>query len=329
VSTDAREAVTLVEGGAMAEREPTPKRTPHDGVPPGDGAEQLAREFLQHRPRLLGVAYRLLGTMWDAEDIVADAMVRWLNVEQEQIRDPAAFLITMVTRRALDQLRSARVARERYTGEWLPEPIGTEPSPVDPLDTVERRESVSLAALRMMERLTPPERAVFVLHEAFAVPHAEIADVLDITPTHSRQHLHRARSHLEGADPPFDVEDRTHDTLFERFLAALEDGDLDRVRNVLADDVVAYSDGGGKARAARRPVTGVEEVVGYFGALRRHHSIRVERRVEVNGEAAALLWFGRQYQLLAVDVRAGHVSEIYSIMNPDKLEYLSRQLAAQ
>jgi RNA polymerase sigma-70 factor (ECF subfamily) len=313
----------------MVQSEPTPERIPDNGVPPGNGAEELAREFLQLRPRLLGVAYRLLGTMWDAEDVVADAMVRWLAVDREQIRDPAAFLITMVTRRALDQLRSARVARERYTGEWLPEPIGTQPSPLDPLETVERRESVSLAALRMMERLTPPERAVFVLHEAFAVPHAEIADVLDITPAHSRQHLHRARSHLEGADRRLDVEDRAHDTVFERFLAALEDGDLDRVRDILADDVVAYSDGGGKARAARRPIAGVEEVVGYFGALRRHHSIRVERRAEVNGKAAALLWFGRQYQLLAVDVRGAHISEIYSIMNPDKLEYLSRQLTAQ
>ncbi|HEY6745173.1 MAG TPA: RNA polymerase sigma factor SigJ [Mycobacteriales bacterium] len=314
----------------MAQREPTtPDPAVGDGMSPGAGAEALAREFLQHRPRLLGVAYRLLGTIWDAEDIVADAMVRWLDVEREQIRDPEGFLITMVTRRALDQLRSARVARERYTGEWLPEPVGTEPSPLDPLDTVERRESVSLATLRMMERLTPPERAVFVLHEAFDVPHAEIADVLDITAAHSRQHLHRARCHLGDADRRFDIEDRAHGTLFERFLGALEDGDLDRLRDVLADDAVAYSDGGGKARAARQPVAGAEEVVAFFGALRRHRSIEVERRVEVNGRPAALLWFGRQYQLLAVDVRAGHIREIHSIMNPDKLEYLSRQLATQ
>src|ERR687897_2990174 len=236
---------------AMAHREPIAEAVVADRTL-GYSAEHLAREFMEQRPRLLGIAYRLLGTMWDAEDIVADAMVRWLAVDREQVREPAAFLTTMVTRRALDQLRSARVARESYTGEWLPEPIGTAPSPLDPLDTVERRESVSLATLRMMEQLTPPERAVFVLHEAFDVPHAAIADVLDISQDSSRQHLHRARSHLEGADPPFDVEHRTHDTLFERFLAALEDGDLDRVRNVLADDVVAYSDGGGKARAARR-----------------------------------------------------------------------------
>jgi RNA polymerase sigma-70 factor, ECF subfamily len=318
----------LVEGGAMVHREQNPERSP-GGVAGGGGAEERAREFLVHRPRLLGVAYRLLGTMWDAEDVVADAMVRWLDVDRDQIRDPAAFLVTMVTRRALDQLRSARVTRERYTGEWLPEPVGTEPSPLGPLDTVERRESVSFAALRLMERLTPPERAVFVLHEAFAVPHAEIADVLHITPAHSRQHLHRARGHLEGAARRVDQRDPGADTLFERFLDALEHGDLARVRDILADDVVAYSDGGGKARASRRPVAGVEQVLAYFGALRRHHQVHVEHRIQVNGGDAALLWFGRQYQLLAVDVRAGHVTEIYSIMNPDKLEYLAEQLAVQ
>ena len=151
----------------MADREPDP--------------EALAREFLEHRPRLLGIAYRMLGSMWDAEDVIEDAMVRWLDIDRTQIRESAAFLTTMVTRRALDQLRSARVTRERYVGPWLPEPILTERSPLDPLDTVERRESVSLATLRMMEQLTPPERAVFVLHEAFDIPHTEIAVVLDIT----------------------------------------------------------------------------------------------------------------------------------------------------
>ena len=138
------------------------------------GADELAPEFISHRPRLLGIAYRMLGSMWDAEDTVDDAMVRGSTSTGTQIREPAAFLTTMVTRRALDQLRSARVARERYIGPWLPEPVATNPSPLDPLDTVERRESVSLATLRMMEQLTPPERAVFVLHEAFDLPHERL-----------------------------------------------------------------------------------------------------------------------------------------------------------
>jgi RNA polymerase sigma-70 factor (ECF subfamily) len=314
---------------AMADREPSTDGGAGDGTSLGEGAEKQAREFMEHRPRLLGIAYRLLGSMWDAEDIVADAMVRWLGIDREQIREPAAFLRTMVTRRALDQLRSARVARESYIGEWLPEPIGTEPSPLDPLDTVERRESVSLATLRMMEQLTPPERAVFVLHEAFEVPHAEIAAVLDITMDNSRQHLHRARSHIGDTNRPFQPETAAHGQLFERFLGALEGGDLDQLQDVLTADAVAYSDGGGKARAVRYPLVGVDKVVAFFGALRRHHRIQVEERIEVNGRPAALLWFGRQYQLLAVDVRAGKIREVHSIMNPDKLEYLRRQLAGQ
>lgn len=313
---------------AMANREPTAESVAADRSL-GESAEQLALEFLEQRPRLLGIAYRLLGTMWDAEDIVADAMVRWLAVDREQVRDPAAFLTTMVTRRALDQLRSARVTRERYTGEWLPEPIGTAPSPLDPLDTVERRESVSLATLRMMEQLTPPERAVFVLHEAFALPHAAIAEVLDISQDNSRQHLHRARVRIGDGKRRFDPEPAEHSTLFERFLGALETGDLHELQDVLTSDAVAYSDGGGKARAAQHPIVGVDKIVAFFGALRRHHPIRVERRIEVNGQPGALLWFGRQYQLLTVDRQDGKIREIQSIMNPDKLEYLRRQLSGQ
>lgn len=311
----------------MAHPDPNAEAVAGDS-PLDEDLEQLARAFMEHRPRLLGIAYRMLGTMWDAEDIVADAMVRWLAVDREQVREPAAFLTTMVTRRSLDQLRSARVARECYTGEWLPEPVRTDRSPFDPLDTVERRESVSLATLRMMERLTPPERAVFVLHEAFDMPHGAIADVLDISPAGSRQHLRRARAHIGGGNRRFHPEPEAHGTLFERFLGALESGDLDALRDVLATDAVAYSDGGGKARAARRPVVGAESVVAFIGALRRHHAIEVERTIEVNGRPGALLWFGGQYQLLAIDARGGEVREVHSIMNPDKLRYLRGQLAA-
>jgi RNA polymerase sigma-70 factor (ECF subfamily) len=290
--------------------------------------DELVREFLEHRPRLLGIAYRLLGSMWDAEDVVEDAMVRWLAVDRATIRVPAAFLTTMVTRRALDQLRSARVTRERYVGPWLPEPIATGSSPLDPLDAVERRETVSLAALRMMEQLTPAERAVFVLHEAFDIPHAEIADVLDITADSSRQHLHRARSHLGADEPRFPAEEAVHDELFERFLEALERGDLDQLQDVLAADVVAYSDGGGRARAARQPIVGAERVLAFSSRLRRRHPVTVDRRLEVNGQRGALLWFGREHPLLDVDVRSGAIREVHWILNPDKLSYLRSQLEA-
>ncbi len=311
---------------AMRDEEPNSETVAHPNEL-GDRVEELAREFMDHRPRLLGIAYRMLGTMWDAEDIVADVMVRWLAIDRDQVREPQAFLTTMVTRRALDQLRSARVTRESYTGEWLPEPVGTERWPMDPLDSVERRESVSLATLRMMEQLTPPERAVFVLHEAFDMPHAAIADTLDISLESSRQHLHRARAHIGDDAKRFAPEPAAHSALFEHFLSALEVGDLEPLQVALSSDAVAYSDGGGRARAARRAVVGVDKVLEFFGALRRHHSIRVDRRVQVNGQPGALLWFGRQYQLLTVAVRGDRIHEVHSIMNPDKLEYLRRQLA--
>ena len=288
--------------------------------------DELSREFTEYRSRLLGVAYRMLGSAWDAEDVVAEAMVRWLRVDRSRIDEPLAYLTTIVTRLAIDQLRSARVARERYVGEWLPEPVLTAPSPLGPLDTVERREAVSLATLRMMETLTPPERAVLVLHEAFELPHAEIAGILGISESAARQHLHRARSRVHrGAEPASAV---VHDEALDRFLAALENGDLSGVQALLAADVVAYSDGGGKARAARVPITGADRVLHFYAALCRPYRVRDIEKVEVNGRAAAVLWFGRQYLLLAVDVRDGTIHEIHSILNPDKLDYLRRQRAA-
>jgi RNA polymerase sigma-70 factor (ECF subfamily) len=287
--------------------------------------DELSREFTEYRSRLLGVAYRMLGSAWDAEDVVAEAMVRWLRVDRGRVEEPLAFLTTIVTRLAIDQLRSARVKRECYVGEWLPEPMLTAPSPLGPLDTVERREAVSLATLRMMETLSPPERAVLVLHEAFELPHAEIAGILGMTESAARQHLHRARAKIHREVEPASPE--VHDDAFERFLAALENGDLSEVQDLLAADVVAYSDGGGKARAARTPIVGAERVMHFFGALRRRYAVRDVETLDVNGRPAAVLWFGRQYLLLSVDVGDGGIREIHSILNPDKLGYLRRQRA--
>ena len=296
-------------------RDPAPRMT----------VDAFAQDFAELRPRLLGIAYRMLGSAWDAEDVVAEAMVRWLHVDRTQIHEPLAFLTTVVTRLAIDQLRSARVTRETYVGEWLPEPIATDPSPVGPLDTVERRETVSLATLRMMEALTPPERAVLVLHEAFDLTHAEIGAILDISEDGARQHLHRARRRLRRDAGPRERAD--HDASLDRFLRALEDGDLARVQDLLAADVVSYSDGGGKARAARRPVHGPDGVGRLVGALRRRHSIRDVRRLDVNGMTAATFWFGRQFVLLAVDVAGREIREIHWMLNPDKLRYLREQRA--
>jgi RNA polymerase sigma-70 factor (ECF subfamily) len=287
-------------------------------------ADDLAREFTELRPRLLGIAYRMLGSAWDAEDVVADALLRWLRVDRARIREPVAFLTRMVTRLAIDHLRSARVARERYVGEWLPEPVLTEPSPLGPLDTVERREAVSLATLRMMESLSPTERAVLVLHEAFDLTHAEIAGVLGITEVGARQHLRRARARVDRDRTP--SRPQVHDAAMARFLAALEAGDLSGVQDLLAADVVAYSDGGGKARAAHRPLVGAGTVVRFLEALLRRVDVGDVRTVDANGWTAAMLRFGRQHALLALDVRDGRIQEIHWILNPDKLRYVGRQL---
>jgi RNA polymerase sigma-70 factor (ECF subfamily) len=292
-------------------------------------SDDLSREFTALRPRLLAVAYRMLGSIWDAEDVVGDTLLRWMAVDRSTVREPIAYLTTMVTRRAIDQLRSARATRESYVGEWLPEPLLTDPSPLGPLDTVERREAVSLATLRMMEALTPPERAVLVLHEAFDLSHAEIADVLEISEAGARQHLRRARSHLADGQARGRSDPEGHDRYLDRFLTALEHGDLSEVQDLLADDVVAYADGGGKAHAARFPIVGRPRGVKFFDALRRRYAVEVTDRVEVNGYPAALLWFGAGRQVLAVEVRAGKICEVHSLRNPDKLTYLDRQVAAR
>ena len=294
----------------------------------GVTGDVLAAEFVEHRPRLIGIAYRLLGSAWDAEDVVAEAAIRWLAVDRDEILEPAAFLTTVVTRLALDQLRSARATRDRYVGEWLPEPVATGPG-VAPLDTLERRDDVSLATLRMMEALTPPERAVVVLHDALATPHADIAAVLDITEAGARQHLRRARARLQTEGPRFAPDRSEHDALFERVLTAFEQGEVDALEQVLAADVVAYSDGGGKARAARYPIVGTEAVTSFFGSLSRRLGVADVRRIGVNGGPGALLRFGRQTQVLTVAVADGRVTEIDSVMNPDKLRYIQAQLAAQ
>jgi RNA polymerase sigma-70 factor (ECF subfamily) len=183
---------------------------------PADGTE----EFLVLRPRLLGIAYRLLGSMWDAEDVVADAMERWLRTDRAEVRQPAAFLTTVVSRLAIDQLRSARATRETYVGPWLPEPVSTAPPPFDPLDSLVKRETLSLATLRLMEQLTPPERAVFVLREAFDIPYAQISEILDVSDGNARQLLHRAQAKLSTDRRRSEPAAAEHSALLEGLLRA-------------------------------------------------------------------------------------------------------------
>ena len=310
----------------MARRLPRRTNRTGDGgdrLRPDDGSEQ----FLALRPRLLGIAYRMLGSMWDAEDVVADAMERWLRTDREQIVAPAAFLTTVVSRLALDHLRRARVTRETYTGPWLPEPVIVDTELLDPLDTIVSRETLSLATLRLMEQLTPPERAVFVLREAFDIPYAQVAEILDVSVAQARQLRHRADRKLEQGRRRAVADTHEHAELLDRLLAATGSGELDRLGDLLAADVIAYSDGGGKARAARRPIVGRKKVVAFItGLMRKFGPSPSVVAVSVNATPAVRLTIGGQQQLVALEVADGEITSIFTVLNPDKLSYLDRQM---
>ncbi|MEV0494958.1 RNA polymerase sigma-70 factor [Streptomyces atratus] len=277
-------------------------------------------EFEAHRPLLLGLAYRLLGSMWDAEDTVQDAYLRWTAADRAEVREPRAFLITIVSRLALDQLRSARVTREAYTGPWLPEPVAT--GSLGPLDTAELRDTVAYATVRLMERLTPPERAVFVLREAFGLPHGDIAEIVDATPAHCRQMYHRARRHLTDGRDRFQPTDEDHGRLLTRFLEAACGGDLSGLTELLSEDVAVWNDGGGKVRAALHPVTGRKHAIAFVTGLVTRYSMGEARLVDTNGHPALLTTFDGGEQLVALDVRDGRIHSIFAVLNPDKLTHV-------
>src|SRR6266851_5035538 len=215
--------------------------------------------FQAHRSRLFGVAYRMLGSASDAEDVVQDAWLRYSNARPADLRSPAAYLTTIVTRLCLDRLKSARTAREEYVGPWLPEPLVTDEAP-GPERSVALAESVTLAFMVLLETLSPEERAVFLLREVFDHEYDEIAGMLDTTPANCRQLFHRAKTHLADRRPRFRDAAGEKRPLVSRFVAALRAGDADELMSVLAEDVGFWSDGGGKVLAARRPVFGREQV---------------------------------------------------------------------
>ena len=274
-------------------------------------------EFEEHRGLLLGVAYRLLGSMWDAEDVVQEAFLRWSGADRSGVRSVRAFLITVVTRLALDQLGSARSRRETYPGPWLPEPVAGDQ--VGPLDTVELRESLSYATLHLLERLTPPERAVVVLREAFQLPYEDIAEAVGVSAASCRQLFRRGKARLGEDDRRMVAGEGEHRRLLERFMAAAAGGDLAELTSVLAEDVVAYNDGGGKVRAALRPVVGRDRVIAFVAGLVRRFGLDSHSWIDVNGGVGLRIGMSGSQQVLAVDVRDGRISSLYAILNPSKL----------
>src|SRR5947207_1944223 len=206
--------------------------------------------FNQYRALLFSIAYRMVGSVTDAEDLLQDAFIRWQQAGDSDIRSPKAFLITIVSRLCINHLQSARVQREEYVGQWLPEPLATDPAS-DPAGILRADESISMAFLVMLERLTPVERAVLLLHEVFDYTHADIATALGLSEANCRQILRRAQQHVRAVRPRFTASAREHDALLEQFRQAAKHGDMNRLLWQLSNDVVLYSDGGGKATAVR------------------------------------------------------------------------------
>jgi RNA polymerase sigma-70 factor, ECF subfamily len=286
-------------------------------APPSVTAEEL-------RPLMLSIAYRMVGSFSEAEDIVQEAFLR-LH-EAGEVESPKAWLSTVVTRLAIDHLRSARVRREQYPGTWLPEPVLADPAP----DAAVRAESLSMAVLVLLERLSPVERAVFVLREAFDYGYDEIAEIVGKSPANVRQLAVRARRHVDERRPRFEPSREQREELARRFIAALWEGETEPLVEMLAEDAAFYGDGGGKAPAIGRPVHGAEAIARMLVGFRRVAGRRGDsiRRAEVNGQPG-LLGFdaeGRLIAAMSMEVSDGVVHAIRSAVNPDKLAHISRTI---
>lgn len=271
--------------------------------------------FTELRDLLFTVAYELLGSAADAEDVVQDSWLRWREVDHATVRDARAYLVRTVTRQALNRMRTARRRREEYVGPWLPEPVVTTP---DVAEDVELAESVSLAMLVVLETLTPLERAVFVLREVFGFEYAEVAAAVERTPAAVRQLVSRARRHVEARRPR--VEPGEHAEAAGRFLLAAATGDVQQLMDVLAPDVVLLSDGGGVVQAALRPVVGADKVARFIVGLTGKQPEALAEPAQVNGSIGALVVVdGVTDTVVQVRVAGGRVAEIYLVRNPEKL----------
>lgn len=284
-----------------------------------------AAEFDRHRGACFAAAYRMLGGIADAEDVVQDTWLRWSAADRSDVVDVRAYLARTATRLALNRLRALRARRESYVGPWLPEPLVGDLTAPDPAEPVMLAESASMAMLVVLETLSPLERAVFVLREGFGCSYEEIAAELRRSTASVRQLAHRAREHVRARRPRFDTDRATQRRVTERFLAACQDGDVAGLLGLLAPDVTLRSDGGGKVRAARNPLHGAEKVARFLAGIhRRGYFARQELQpAEVNGSPGALLTVGGvPASALAVDVVGGRVQRIFTVVNPDKLAAL-------
>jgi RNA polymerase sigma-70 factor (ECF subfamily) len=284
-------------------------------------AETLKTEaFHRHRPRLFGLAYRMLGSRADADDVLQDAYLRWHGADSSLVRSDEAWLVTTVTRLAIDCLRKAKIEREAYFGPWLPEPLG-DSDVRTPEQAAELDSDVSVAVLALLESLAPEERAAFVLHDVLDEDYVDIAAVLGKNEAACRQMVHRARQRVTARRRRFDVDEAARVRILGRFISAADRGDRDALIALFAADAVMTSDGGGKAVALIRPIHGAERIAWLWFAVARRASLRVTRRiVRVNGEPAIALSINeRLHSVATVDTDGRLIHAYYTIANPDKL----------
>jgi RNA polymerase sigma-70 factor, ECF subfamily len=284
-------------------------------------ADPLAA-FERERGRLFGIAYRMLGSVAEAEDVLQDAWLRWQAVDHAEIENPAAYLVRLVTRLSIDTLGAARNRLTDYVGPWLPEPlVGGD----DPAALQELADDLSTAFLLLLERLTPVERAVFLLRESFDFNYREIAYVVGKTEENCRQIDRRARKHLDEHRRPAPADPAEHDRLLGGFLRAIQDGDLDGMVALLAQDATLYSDGGGKAKAAQKPIHGALSIARFLIGIRRQaEGMNLELRPTlVNGRTGFVtLVDGRPFNVFSLDTEPGRIRGIYVVVNPDKLAHV-------
>jgi RNA polymerase sigma-70 factor (ECF subfamily) len=289
----------------------------------------VAETFEELRPLLFSIAYRMLGSVAEAEDVVQDSFLRYhhaLNEQGASIESPKAYLSAVATRLSIDHLRSARARKETYIGEWLPEPLLTDQSSPDAAKHAEDADSLSMAFLLLLERLSPVERAVFLLHDVFDYGYGEVADIVGKSEDNTRQLAVRARRHVDENRPRFEASRRERERLADRFFEAVGEGDMDGLVELLAADVVVYGDGGGTSPSWRKPIFGRGRVLKLLLGMGGHAGQLgvTMRRVEVNGQPGAMFLDpeGRLMWVMTLDVADGVVQTVRSIINPEKLRHL-------
>ena len=295
-------------------------------IPDVDGG--IAETYVDLRPLLFSIAYRMLGSVSEAEDVVQEAFVRYQRVvaDETAVESPKAYLSAVVTRLAIDHLRSAKVRREAYVGEWLPEPLVTDEGAGDPAQHAEQVDSLSMSFLVLLERLTPVERAIFLLHDVFDYDFEEVGRIVHKSTATCRQHAVRARRFIAENRPRFDADEAQRDELLGRFLAAAERGDVDGLIEVLAEDAIVYGDGGGKVPQWYAPIVGASDVARLFAVMGRQ-SRRLGSTFElhkINGQPGVIFRGprGGVMSVMSFEVVNGRVATIRSVVNPDKLRHL-------